>query len=162
MNDPRTAAPGSADHAPSGTTQDYGQILVDGVTAFFSTADDLVGRRLANSHTVCHFHLTDAEPLGFTLWFDRVPIQAEARIVGDAEVEIYAATDSFAKVFLGREHMGLLIARGEITFKGPVRKMLRAAPIMRTLDTSHLKDLAAIRRRLSTAGNSNSANDGEA
>lgn len=39
-----------------------------------------------------------------------------------------------------------MIARGEIEFEGPVRKVLRAVPIMRKLDVECLKDLAAARR----------------
>lgn len=145
---------GSGNHAQpddgtSGRDSDvysYGETMVAGVCAFFRSADDRIGQRLANSRTSVAFHLSDAEPLAMTIYLDRVPIEAEPDARSDADVDVWGKTDSLAKIFLGRDHMALMIARGEIEFEGPVRRVLRAVPIMRKLDVDHLKDLAAARR----------------
>jgi hypothetical protein len=126
-----------------GSQSRLADVMVDGVCAFFRSADERIGQRLANSHTSVLFHITDAEPLTFTLRLDRVPIEAGAGEQGEAEVVVYGTADALSRVFLGRDHMALMIARGELEFEGPVRKVLRAVPIMRQLDVECLKELAA-------------------
>lgn len=74
-----------------------GEAMVDGVCAFFRSADDRIGQRLANSHTSVAFHLTDAEPLAMTIYLDRVPIEAEPNARADADADVYGKTDSLAR-----------------------------------------------------------------
>jgi hypothetical protein len=141
----------SAGGEARGSRNRLADVMVDGVTAFFRSADERIGQRLANSHTSVLFHITDAEPLTFTLRLDRVPIEADAGEHGDPEVVVYGTADALSRVFLGRDHMALMIARRELEFEGPVRKVLRAVPIMRQLDVECLKELAAEWRK-STGG----------
>lgn len=139
----------SSDAAPTGASsadREFAQLTMDSIVAFFGTADSKMAHRLGNSHTVIAFHLTDVEPIGCTINLDGEPISAKPEIDNGAEVHVWGTTDTISAVFLGRKHMGLSIAKGEITYKGPVRKFLRAVPMMRKLDVSELKDLASAAR----------------
>jgi hypothetical protein len=129
-----------------GGSQDLADILVDACVKFFSSADDVLSRRLAASHTVVHIHLHDADDHGFTVFFDEHPAHAESGYVGNAECQIYCTTDQWMKVILGQEHLGLQIIKGNIEYEGPVRKFLRATPMMRRLDVDHLRPIAAAAR----------------
>lgn len=142
------------DRPAAGTSSDreFGQLIVDSLVRFFGSAegDQRIEHRLANSKTVISFHATDAEPLGFTIHMKDEHVQAQPEVQQDSEVHVYGPVDVLADVFLGRRHMGLSIAKGELTYKGPVRKFLRAVPMMRKLDVSQLKDLAAAARERSS------------
>lgn len=132
--------------SPSGGTDDMARLLIDSCVKFFSSADDVLSRRLAASRTVVHVHLTDANDQGFTVFFDEHPARAETGYVGQAETHIYSTTEYWMNVILGQEHLGLLIAKGRVEYDGPVRKFLRATPMMRRLDVDHLRPVATAAR----------------
>lgn len=136
----------STSSASTGSTEGLADVLVDACVKFFSSADDVLSRRLAASHTVVHIHLNDADDRGFTIFFDEHPARSETGYVGQAETNIYSTTENWMKVILGQEHLGLLIAKGHIEYEGPVRKFLRATPMMRRLDVDQLRPVAQAAR----------------
>lgn len=132
--------------AASGQQQDYARMLIDSCVKFFSSADDVLSRRLAASRTVVHVHLTDANDQGFTVFFDEHPARSEAGYVGNAETHIYSTLQNWTDIILGQEHLGLLIAKGKVEYDGPVRKFMRATPMMRRLDVDFLRPVAQAAR----------------
>jgi hypothetical protein len=105
--------------------------------AFFAKAGDEpeLSERMGFAQTTVHIHFEDDDgSAGCTVWLDRSPITAEAGIVGEAEIELYGPSRCFMGLVTGEESMAIVIARGDITYKGPVRKFLRVVPILRSFD----------------------------
>lgn len=96
-------------------------------------ADSAVGERIAAANTIVHFHLTDAEPVGWTLFLDRTPIRAEPAIVGQAEIELCGTTQVMLDLYTLDRFLAIEILKGAITWRGPVRKLLRVGPMIRHL-----------------------------
>lgn len=112
------------------------QKMAEQTADFFLQAahDEHLGERLSLAATVVHIHYTD--DVGVTLWFDRTPIEAEPKIVGTAEVQLWGSADKFWGYVRGERHLAMAIADGEVEFEGPVRKFLRIMPILRSFDFS--------------------------
>jgi hypothetical protein len=110
------------------------RLMAELTAAFFlQAADDAqLGSRLALARTTVHIHYTDE--VGVTLRLDRTPIEAEPRVVGDVEIEIWGSPESFLDFTFGRRHLAMAVLRGEVEYLGPIRKFLRIVPILRSLD----------------------------
>jgi hypothetical protein len=105
--------------------------------AFFERAGDEpeLSERMGFAQTTVHIHFEDADgSAGCTIWLDRSPIAAEVGIVGEAEIELFGPSRRFMGLVTGEEAMAIVIARGDITYTGPVRKFLRVVPILRSFD----------------------------
>lgn len=110
------------------------QHLADVMARWLNAANDdpRLADRLASAQTVVHVHLNDAT--GVTVRLDHTPVEAEPRITGTAEVEIWGRPELFLQMVRREKHMAMLIADGELEYDGPVRKLLRIVPILRSLD----------------------------
>lgn len=93
--------------------------------------DEEVGKRLALADTVLVVQCTDHPDLAYTLYMDREPATAEMGAKDEAEVHIYASAYQVKEFWSGEMHLAMRIARGYITYEGPVRKVLRIIPIAR-------------------------------
>jgi hypothetical protein len=105
--------------------------------AFFARAGDEpeLSERMGFAQTTVHIHFEDEEgSAGCTVWLDRSPITAEVGIVGEAEIELSGPSRRFMGLVTGAESLAIVIARGDITYTGPVRKFLRVVPILRAFD----------------------------
>lgn len=93
----------------------------------------------ARTQTTVAFRLEDeqdAEPRPFALLLlDREPPAVE-RGGGTAEAELVFRRDDLARFLHGDLQLPLAIARGDVAFRGPVRKFLRIAPVLRSLARS--------------------------
>lgn len=56
-----------------------------------------------------------------------------ARELPDADIHIHANTHEWLQFWSGEYHLPMGVARGEVSYSGPVRRFLRAAPITRRL-----------------------------
>jgi hypothetical protein len=110
------------------------QHMADQTARFFLQAahDEHLGDRLSLANTTVHIHFTDT--VGVTLRLDSSPIQAEPRIVGEAEIKLWGSADKFLTYARGERHLAMAIMYGEVEWEGPVRKFLRIVPILRSFD----------------------------
>ena len=95
--------------------------------------DEELSRRLALGETTAEVVLADEPDLSVTLMLDRTPIEVHEDPEEDAEITLRIA--SFDLEHLCTEHakLAMAIARGRVGADGPVRKLLRVAPVMRPL-----------------------------
>ena len=117
-------------------TAEEEQLLFDGLTraAQAAAADDYIGRRLALAQTTLHVHMTDTEPERVhSFLLDREPVEILPGAHGQAEVHLYGSIVDVLRFYAGVLHLGAAIMRGDVTYTGPVRKVLRVIPIMRRL-----------------------------
>lgn len=121
---------------PSTTVSIDPQVMANKTAEFFLQAahDERLGDRLSLAQTTVHIHYTDT--VGVTLRLDKSPIEAEPRIVGTAEVEMWGSADKFLAFMRGERHIAMAIMHGEIEWAGPVRKFLRIIPILRSFDAT--------------------------
>jgi phospholipid/cholesterol/gamma-HCH transport system ATP-binding protein len=99
-----------------------------------AAADEFIGRRLAHAQTTLEVHLVDTDPeLSFTVLADREPVEMVSGSVGEAEVDLFATMADTVGFFAGELHLAMAIARGDVSYTGPVRKVLRVIPIMRRI-----------------------------
>ena len=112
------------------------QRVAEQTAEFFMQAahDERLGDRLSLANTTVHIYFTDT--VGVTLRLDQTPIQAEPRIVGNAEIELWGSADKFVSYARGEKHLAMAIMHGEVEWTGPVRKFLRVMPILRSFDFS--------------------------
>jgi hypothetical protein len=100
--------------------------------------DAELSERMSFAGTIVHLHFQsddrEAPDAGCTLFLDRMPIAGEVGLVGTAEIELFGPTETFAKMIAGREALPMAIARGEVTYTGPVRKFLRVVPLLQTFN----------------------------
>ncbi|WP_354700595.1 hypothetical protein DSM112329_00876 [Paraconexibacter sp. AEG42_29] len=110
------------------------QRVAEQTAEFFLQAahDERLGDRLSLANTTVHIYFTDT--VGVTLRLDSTPIQAEPRIVGNAEIELWGSADKFVSYARGERHLAMAIMHGEVEWTGPVRKFLRIMPILRSFD----------------------------
>ncbi|MEA2168547.1 MAG: hypothetical protein QOF76_1847 [Solirubrobacteraceae bacterium] len=101
--------------------------------------DQQLGQRLALAATRVHVHFTDE--VGCTFILDETPIRAENTIVGDAEVQLWGSADLFYDLIRRKHQMAMSIMRGELKYRGPVRKFLRIVPILRSIDFAPYRDI---------------------
>lgn len=129
---------GHAENPPTMSPVDP-QTMADLTSEFFLQAaeDERLGSRLSLAQTTVQIHFND--DVGVTLWLERKPIEAEPRIVGNAEVEIWGSADKFLEFALGSKHLAMAIMRGEVEYTGPVRKFLRIMPMLRSFDHTSWK-----------------------
>lgn len=86
---------------------------------------------LALSRTVTRFCVQEAPELSLTLLLDREPIEAVQGSAGEAESEILIGAHDLLSFVRGELQLPMAIAKGRVSYTGPVRKFLRAAPILR-------------------------------
>jgi phospholipid/cholesterol/gamma-HCH transport system ATP-binding protein len=99
-----------------------------------ASAHAVIAERLALANTTVHVHITDApQEHRLTLLLDRTPIECVPRLVGNAEIELFMTTRDIYRFWTGELHLAMGIARGEVGYSGPVRKLLRVVPIARRL-----------------------------
>lgn len=98
-----------------------------------AAADEVIGQRLALAGTTVQVHFEDDPELVMTMLLDRVPIETIGRAVGHPEVHLYIHSRDVFRFWTGDYHLAMGIAKGEVTYRGPVRKMLRVVPIARRL-----------------------------
>ena len=99
-----------------------------------AAADEFIGARLSHAQTTLEVHLVDTQPeLSFTLLADREPVEMVRGSAGDAEVRLFATMKDTVAFFAGELHLAMAIARGDVTYSGPVRKILRVIPIFRRI-----------------------------
>lgn len=129
------------------------QHMADLTADFFLQAshDEHLGDRLSLADTTVHIHFTDT--VGVTLRLDRQPVEAEPRIEGQAEVELWGTPDNFVRYARGEKHLAMGIMRGEVEYAGPVRKFLRIMPILRSFDGSLWKDVGEASQESSAGTN---------
>lgn len=93
-----------------------------------------IARRLALAGIVAHIHLRDApQQFVLALFLDRAPIEVETGPVGTPDVELFIDTEDVLRFWTGDMHLAMAILRGEVEYRGPVRKLLRVVPIARRL-----------------------------
>ncbi|WP_354698828.1 hypothetical protein DSM112329_04526 [Paraconexibacter sp. AEG42_29] len=115
---------------------------------FFNRAGDdaELSERMSFADTVVHIYFTDL-PDGdnaCTIYLDRNPIGGETGAVGKAEVELFAPSKIFMGLFAGKEALPIAIVRGDVEYKGPVRKFLRVVPILTSFDFDMFKDSSPV------------------
>ncbi|MEA2171874.1 MAG: hypothetical protein QOF76_5174 [Solirubrobacteraceae bacterium] len=87
-------------------------------------------RRMSDAGLTCAMHITDLDE-GLTALLDRNPIEVEDKVLPDAQARIFGTSEAWLPVFL-KGNIGIVIARGELEYEGPVREFLRVFPIFRT------------------------------
>jgi hypothetical protein len=106
--------------------------------------DAELSERMSFAGTIVHIHFEsddgNAREAGCTLFLDRTPISGEVGLVGTAEIDLFARTETFTKMIAGRQALPMAIARGEVTYTGPVRKFLRVVPLLQTFDFEMFRD----------------------
>jgi phospholipid/cholesterol/gamma-HCH transport system ATP-binding protein len=99
-----------------------------------AAADEFIGNRLAHAQTTMEVHYVDTDPqLSFTVLADREPVEFVRGSAGDAEIHLFATLADGVRFFAGDLHLAMAIARGDVTYTGPVRKILRIIPIFRRI-----------------------------
>jgi len=93
-------------------------------------ADPVLAERLTQRSTSVAVHL-GPDPLVVTVRFDRRPIVVNDGADEDAEVHLYGEPRHVLMTMSGERQLAMLIARGEVAYTGPVRKVLRLMPILR-------------------------------
>jgi hypothetical protein len=95
-----------------------------------------LSERMSFANTTVQIHFTEdgLEEGSCTVWLDKTPIGAEVGLVGEAEIELFGSAEVFMGMITGRVALAMAIARGDVTYTGPVRKFLRVVPILRTFD----------------------------
>lgn len=116
----------------SGTHPSVEQMIQTAIEAFRVVADqEDYSRRMADAETTCALHVTDiGTDGGLTALLDRHPIEVVDHVV-ESESRIYGDKEAWLPVFTGG-NLGIAIARGQLSYEGPVRKFLRVFPIFRT------------------------------
>jgi hypothetical protein len=111
---------------------------------FFNRAGDdaELSERMSFADTVVHIHYTDlpASQDVCTVWLDRTPIGGEVGAIGQPEIELYATAGVFMDLFAGRVALPIAIVRGDVEYRGPVRKFLRVVPILSSFDFDMFRD----------------------
>lgn len=118
------------------------QSLPEMTVAFFESAsqDAELSERMSFADTTVHIHFTDIEGVNSaTIYLDRDPIGAEIGTVGTAEVQLWAPSKAYMGLFNGKEALAIAIVRGDVEYKGPVRKFLRVVPILQSFDFDMFK-----------------------
>ncbi len=69
--------------------------------------------------------------LTLTLMLEREPIEVLDGNAGEAESEIMISADDLVAFCRGELQLAMAIARGRVSYRGRVRKFLRASPILR-------------------------------
>ena len=130
--------------AASGAVTDRAEALIDVLEDFFRDAcqgDERLSQRLIVADTVWTTYLTDADR-AYTVYLDRFPIEFRREADPSAEVKVAGPTEAVIAAWVGQTFLGLAIANGDITYEGPVRKVLRIVPMFRPLaHFGHFRDL---------------------
>jgi hypothetical protein len=95
-----------------------------------------LSERMSFANTTVQIHFTEdgMEEESCTVWLDKTPIGAEVGLVGEAEIQLFGSAEVFLGMITGKVALAMAIARGDVTYTGPVRKFLRVVPILRTFD----------------------------
>lgn len=104
--------------------------------------DEALSRRLARTQTSCSLRVTDADR-GLTVWLDREPIEVLEEPQDGTESEIHGCESDWIPVLAGDVHLGMALARGRLTWTGPVRKVLSIVPVLRSVYADVVRDQAS-------------------
>lgn len=103
---------------------------------FLAAADGPASQDPARAETSVAIFLAQeapAAPAPFALLrLDRRPISVDAG-AGQAEVDITLTRADLTALVDGELHLPLAIARGDVGYRGPVRKLLRITPVLRSV-----------------------------
>lgn len=113
-----------------------GARLAEVTAAFLGQAagDPRLEGRLRRADTSVHLHLGEND--GVTILLDQTPIAVHPRIVGAAEVELWCSPEILLRCARGQSRLPMEILKGDVAYRGPVRKFLTVLPILRTFDVS--------------------------
>lgn len=111
--------------------------LLDMLRELFAAADDgVASQRPSRAQTTVTIHVEQPDGTGPTplayLALDREPVVVE-RAGAKAEVDLVLTREDLAALLCGELHLALAIARGDVSYRGPVRKFLRITPVLRAL-----------------------------
>jgi hypothetical protein len=95
-----------------------------------------ISDRLKLADTTIAVRLADEPDLSVTLVLDRSPIEVIHGAV-DAEARIWIASVDLTRIWSPDFYLAMAITKGRLRVEGPVRKFLRAVPILRILSESH-------------------------
>lgn len=103
---------------------------------FTAAANGHASQRASRAQTTVTIHVAQPDgsapaPLAY-LALDRDPVVVEPA-GAEAEVDLILTREDLAALLAGDLHLALAIARGDVTFRGPVRKFLRITPVLRAL-----------------------------
>jgi hypothetical protein len=93
-----------------------------------------LARKLEQAETRVRIDLVDApHPRSIGLCFEPGSVAGFDGAPADPEVTIYIRCQDFADFWAGEMHPATMIAEGVVGYEGPVRKVLRMVPIVRSL-----------------------------
>jgi hypothetical protein len=94
-----------------------------------ASRDESLSHVLGRANTTVRIELADDPSLAITLLLDRQPI--EVVDAQDAEIQMKIISVDLARLYSPDFHLAMSIARGRVTYTGPVRKFLRISPVVR-------------------------------
>jgi hypothetical protein len=102
------------------------------VTLLQAAADDpVVGHRLMFGQTTVRLIVEDRDHQQLLLLLDREPVEVVEGMDGlEAETDIWITSELLGRLWEENFHLAMAIAKGHVTFHGPVRKFLRVMPIL--------------------------------
>jgi hypothetical protein len=95
--------------------------------------DPRVAAKLASAGTSVAIVLADGDDACATLLLDREPIEIARGATLPAEAEIRIAAADLDRLRTEEFHLAMAMARGRVQWRGPVRKFLRVAPVIREI-----------------------------
>jgi phospholipid/cholesterol/gamma-HCH transport system ATP-binding protein len=120
-------APGAAAFAAGGSAADL--FAATGRALRAAAADELFCERVAHANTTASLSVAGSDH-GLTLRLDRTPIEVHDEVLPDTEVQVFGGERELAQILAWELPLGLAIARGKVTFTGPVRKLLCVMPVL--------------------------------
>jgi hypothetical protein len=110
--------------------------LLDGLRTLLLNAESGPdSQHPARAETTVAIHLREpgGEPVPFAvLRLEEAPVSVTPG-AGTAEIDLELSRADLAAFIVGRLHLPLAIARGDVAFRGPVRRLLRITPVLRSV-----------------------------
>lgn len=98
-----------------------------------AAADDELGRRLAVVGARVRIHFTDGEVEDLVLLLDRRPVDVVEGHSTNAEIEVSMTAGQLRRFVDGDLYLPMAIMAEGVRYSGPVRKLLRVAPVLQHL-----------------------------
>lgn len=108
-----------------------------------AAADEALNRRLGEAGVEVLVELEDGAGAPLALLFDRNPVEAVPGPVAFPDVGIRIAGPALERVLRGGQPLALAFLRGEASYHGPVRRLLRVDPVLRAIARQHLGPVPA-------------------
>lgn len=106
-------------------------------------SDARVSKRLALVPTVIELAVSDPGAPPLTLMLDAAPVAVlTGRGAPVSEVRVTLSAGQLDAVWTGGLPLAVAMLRGEVTYEGPVRKLLRVVPILRQIGPRYSELLA--------------------